>query len=92
MISLFLLYSENKFKDICNDTTENLKLQIQNFSHNKNCLDKYRYFAMNICSDLIQLIDTMKSSVSDVGGIRQVEEMKKYLRGICIDVENLTRI
>ena len=41
---------------------------------------------------LIQLIDTMKSSVSEVEGIKQVEEMKNYLRGICIDVENLTRI
>jgi hypothetical protein len=34
----------------------------------------------------------MKSSVSEVEGIKQVEEMKNYLRGICIDVENLTRI
>jgi hypothetical protein len=92
MISLFLLYSENKFKDICSETTENLKLQIQNLSQNKNYLDKYRYFAMNICSDLIELIDTMKISVVEVEGIKQVEEMKSYLRGVCIDVENLTRI
>jgi len=91
MISLFLLYSENKLRDICNETADNIKLQIQNLSQNKNNLDKYKYFAVNICSDLIELIDTMKTSIA-IEGIKDVEEMKNYLRGICIDVENLTRI
>ena len=92
MISLFLLYSENKFKDICNETSENIKLQIQNLSQNKNYIDKYKYFAVNICSDLIEMIDTMKESIVETEGIKNVEDMKNYLRGVCIDVENLTRI
>ncbi len=92
MISLFLLYSENKFKDISNETSENIILQIQNLSQNKNYLDKYKYFAVNICSDLIEMIDTMKESIVETEGIKNVEDMKNYLRGVCIDVENLTRI
>ena len=92
MISLFLLYSENKFNDICNETSENIKLQIQNLSQNKNYLDKYKYFAVNICSDLIEMIDTMKESIVETEGIKNIEDMKNYLRGVCIDVENLTRI
>ena len=92
MISLFLLYSENKFNDIGNETSENIKLQIQNLSQNKNYLDKYKYFAVNICSDLIEMIDTMKESIVETEGIKNIEDMKNYLRGVCIDVENLTRI
>ena len=92
MISFFLLFCENKVKGLCSSSVDNMKLQLIELSQNKNNLNKYKYFAMSICSDLMDLIEVLKGQVEEVEGIKNIEEMRTYLRVICIDVEKLTLI
>jgi len=87
LIGSFLLFSENKrFND---ENSENLVKEIQTLTKNKDYVKKYKYYAVNICSELLDIIDNMKNKIKGVDGKQSIEEMKINLKMICIDVENL---
>jgi hypothetical protein len=60
---------------------------------NEANINKYKYFALNICTQLFQLIDNMTENLkhSDVD-IRMIEDMKNYLRNIYLDIEHLIKV
>lgn len=74
-----------------NETGENLKNKIRNFLQNKNYLYKYKYFAINLCSDLLDLTDVLNKAIlgGEVGS-KNIEEMRQFLKGIYLEIENLS--
>jgi hypothetical protein len=60
----------------------------------KTYLYKYKYFAVHLCSDLFEIIDRLVNDhgVEEVLRLNKVQDMKDYLKEICINVERLTMI
>jgi hypothetical protein len=99
LVSVFLFFSEslnfkNDFlKNQISNSAENIKNTIYTFIQNKTYLYKYKYFALNLCADLLEIIDKLViNSCNGEINSKSVEEMKNYLKAICLDVENLTKI
>lgn len=89
MICSFLLFSENKSLNASEESSESIVKQIKILTQNKDYVNKYKYFAVNICAELLDIIDNMKNKIMGVEGKQSIEEMRKNLKMICIDVENL---
>jgi hypothetical protein len=92
LYSTFLLYSENFANELLSEKkSEIIKLRIKDCISNSKYIEKYKYVALNVSSDLIQTIDNLKLS-ADYNNQSGVEDMKNYIRMICKDVENLARM
>jgi hypothetical protein len=79
-------------KDASN--SEALKGNLNRFIEDKTYLYKYKYFAVNLCAELFEIIDKMTKEfgIDEVVRLKKIEEMRVYLKEICMEVENLTMI
>ncbi len=70
------------------------KKKLFNFVENKTYLYKYKYFAINLCADLLEIIDKLTKELNndEIAKSKVIEEMRIYLKEICLKVENLTMI
>jgi len=67
---------------------------LYNCVEDKTYLYKYKYFAVNLCAELFEIMDRLvdRNEVVEIVRLKKIEEMKEYLKEICIKVERLTMI
>ena len=91
LVNAFLFYSE-PFKSKFDLSAS--RSSVYNFVEEKTYLYKYKYFAVNLCADLLEIIDklTKDFSIDEVVRLNKIQDMRMYLKEVCMDVENLTMI
>lgn len=88
-----MIYSEKLFNELCFDNSENYLKNLNKFLSKNNHIEKYKYFAINICSELFFLIDEMTSKGPQIDTIEEKkEDMKNFLKMIFLDIEEMIRI
>lgn len=87
LINAFLFFAEPFKSEFSNKV-------LYNCIEDKTYLYKYKYFAVNLCADLLEIIDrlTKHFGIEEIMRLNKIEEMRIYLKEICIKVEDLTMI
>lgn len=79
--------------ELCFDNSENYLKNLNKLLSESHHLDKYKYFAISLCSDLFLLIEKMYSNIPEQEEvIIKKNEMKDFLKMIFLDIEEMIRI
>jgi len=92
LFSVFLLFSETCGKDLFNRGPEFINLKINSYLSTKEYLDKYKFLAVNVSSEIIEIIEHLKNFIVNDEGLENFNNMKLHIMLICKEVENLSTI
>ncbi len=77
--------------EVCFDNSESYLKNLNKLLSDNHQLDKYRNFAISLCSELFILIDKINSNSlsNDNFNEPKKEEMKNFLKMIFLDIEEM---
>ncbi len=76
--------------EVCFDNKESYVKNLNKLLSDNNHLDKYKNFAISLCSELVVLVDKMQGKENIQN--EKKEEMKNFLKMIFLDIEEMVRI
>lgn len=74
--------------ELCFDNKESFLKNLNKLLSDNNQLDKYKNFAISLCSELVLLIDQMQINNQE----DKKDEMKNFFKMIFFDIDEMIRI
>jgi len=76
--------------ELCFDNKESYLKHLNKLLSDNNHMDKYKFFAISLCSELFILIEKLaNSSLKDNNCQIKNDEMKNFLKMIYLDIEEM---
>ncbi len=76
--------------EVCFDNKESYVKNLNKLLSDNNHMDKYKNFAINLCSELVVLIDKIQGKEN--AHCENKEEMKNFLKMIFLDIDEMVGI